>query len=196
MAQAPRSLQSKTSDIEAEVIYKELLMEKVLVVFASKMGSTGEIAGAIGEQLRLRGLQVDVRPAVEAPDARNYDAVIIGSGVYIRRWHRDALRFLQAQAPDLAERPTWLFQSGPCGPATETPHNSTPHAVVKWCRRIGLNPPVVFGGSLDPEKANSMLARMVAKGDLAGDFRDWAQIRTWADSVADQLEAAGDLATV
>ena len=86
-------------------------MKTVLVVYASRMGSTGEIAAAVGRQLAGRGYDVEVHAAATARDARLYDAVIVGSAVYMGRWDRTALRYLQAQAPDLAERPAWLFQS-------------------------------------------------------------------------------------
>jgi menaquinone-dependent protoporphyrinogen oxidase len=171
-------------------------MKKVLVVFASRMGSTGEIAATIGKQLTSRGFEVDVRPAWQAHDARNYDAVIVGSAIYLRHWDRQALEYLQAQAPDLAERPTWLFQSGPCGPATEIAHTDAPRAVVKFCQEIGIAEPTTFGGNLDPAKANGLLARLVSRGDLAGDFRNWAQIRAWAESVADELDSARTLMAV
>jgi menaquinone-dependent protoporphyrinogen oxidase len=165
---------------------RKFVMEKVLVVFASRMGSTGEIAAEIGKQLTRRGFEVDVYPAREAPDAPGYGAVIVGSGVYLRRWHPDAVRYLKAQAPDLAERSTFLFQSGPCGPTSET-STSTPHTVATLCCHIGANPPTTFGGNLDPAKANSLLARLITHSDLAGDFRDWTQIHTYADTIADQL---------
>ena len=126
-------------------------MKSVLVVYASRMGSTGEIASRVGERLTRRGYEVDVHSTATARDARLYDAVIVGSAVYLRRWDRTALRYLQAQAPDLAERPTWLFQSGPCGTGARTercglpvrspgsaPRSASPHPsplAATWTRR-------------------------------------------------------------
>jgi menaquinone-dependent protoporphyrinogen oxidase len=161
-------------------------MQKVLVVYASRMGSTREIAVNIGEQLARRGLDVDVRPTTDAQDARLYAAVIVGSSIYLHHWDRDALRYLEQQAPDLAERPTWLFQSGPCGPDQVI---APQRAITKLCSEIGLEPPTTFGGNLDPARAYTWLTRLVAKGDLVGDFRDWDQIQVWADEVADRILA-------
>lgn len=45
---------------------------------------------------------------------------------------------------------------------------------------------MTFGGKLDPEKARGPLAKWVATGDLAGDWRDWNQIKAWASTVAEQ----------
>ena len=171
-------------------------MPKVLIVYASRMGSTAEIASAIGDQLTRRGYEVDVHTAAAALDARLYDAVIVGSPLYLRRWHRDALGYLQAQAPDLAERPTWLFQSGPCGHGARMEQVSTPHAVAQFCADIGIDPPVTFGGNLDKSRAKTWLARRLASGDLGADSRDWHEIRAWANGVADLLESSRVLSVV
>jgi len=164
-------------------------METVLVVYASKMGSTAEIAEAIGRQLTERGFSVDVTSTDHALDARKYGAVIVGSAVYLRRWDKKAVHYLQDQAPDLAERPTWLFQSGPCGPdALE--HFEAPHVVTQLCIEIGATGPKTFGGNLDPHRAKTWLAKKVTNGDLSGDFRDWDAIREYANEIADVLESA------
>jgi len=159
-------------------------MEKVLVVYASRMGSTREIALAVSDQLARRGLEVDVRAANEAQDACGYDAVVVGSPIYLRRWDPQVIHYLEHQAPDLAERPTWLFQSGPCGPDERA---VVPRKVTRLCFEIGMPTPRTFGGNLDPARANSRLSRLVSSGNLAGDFRDWDEIRSWADGIADQL---------
>ncbi len=164
-------------------------MDKILVAYASRMGSTKEIAVAIGDQLTRRGFEVDVQPAAVAENAGHYRAVIVGSAIYLRHWDKDALRYLHSQAPDLAERPTWLFQSGPCDPEAPVAETGVPHAISQICFEIGVKPPMTFGGNLDPRRAKRWLARLVAKGDLAGDFRDWDQIRDWTDQVADELLA-------
>ena len=164
-------------------------MTTVLVVYASRMGSTREIAEAIGAQLSSRGFQVAVTAAADAAHARSFDAVIIGSAVYMGRWNVDAVDYLKRQSDDLIGRPTWLFQSGPTGPAKENPGTRTPRAIRRLCHQIGLAEPMTFAGNLDHSRAQGWLARWVSNGDLAGDFRDWDQIRAWADEVADRLVA-------
>jgi menaquinone-dependent protoporphyrinogen oxidase len=165
-------------------------MKTVLVAYASRMGSTQEIAAVIGDQLTGRGFDVQVGAAAAAPNARIVDAVVLGSALYTgRRWDRDAVDYLRRNAPDLADRPTWLFQSGPSGPPTGVRDTPTPRAVRRWADKIGLAAPTTFGGNLDHSRAKGLLARWVSVGDLAGDFRDWDQIRAWADDIADQLMA-------
>jgi menaquinone-dependent protoporphyrinogen oxidase len=164
-------------------------MNTVLVAYASRMGSTQEIAEAIGDHLTSRGFEVDVAAAVVAPNARLFGAVILGSALYMGHWELDAVDYLKRQGSDLADRPTWLFQSGPSGPPGESRPTSTPRAVRRLCQKLGLAVPTTFGGNLDHDRAKGRLARWVSNGALAGDFRDWGQIRAWADDVADQLIA-------
>ncbi len=162
-------------------------MTMVLVAYASRMGSTQEIATAIGDRFTSRGFEVHVAAAADAPNARTFDAVVLGSALYLGRWERDAVDYLKRQGPDLANRPTWLFQSGPSGPPAEGRPTPTPYAVRRLCAKIGLANPTTFGGNLDHARAKGLLARWVSNGELAGDFRDWDQIRAWADDVARQL---------
>ncbi len=88
---------------------------KVLVAYASKYGSTREIAEKIGVVLKDAGFAVDVLPADKVADVGPYRAVVLGSAVYIGGWRKAAAKFLKANERALAERPVWLFSSGPTG---------------------------------------------------------------------------------
>lgn len=159
---------------------------QVLVCYASKMGSTAEIAEAVADQLRSRGLEVTCSACSSAPDPSGFDAVVIGSAVYATRWMKSARRYLRAHRDELAARRAWLFESGVTGDPAERRHQS-PASVIRLAEEIGSPPVQVFGGNLDPKRAQSPIARWVANSDMAGDYRDWTQIRAWADGIADQL---------
>ncbi len=88
---------------------------KILVTYASKYGATAEIAEKIGAVLRQAGLPADVEPVDRIRDLNPYQAVILGSAIYIGKWQKEAAAFLQAHAETLADRPVWLFSSGPTG---------------------------------------------------------------------------------
>ena len=81
---------------------------RVLLVCATRHGSTVEVADASAEELRARGNQVDQRPATEAPGPAGYDAIVVG-GPMIMGWHRQAVRFVTKHRADLARLPTALF---------------------------------------------------------------------------------------
>ena len=55
---------------------------RVLVGYASRFGSTRDIAIRIADALRTSGSDVDVRPVDEISDVDRYDAMVFGSGVY------------------------------------------------------------------------------------------------------------------
>jgi menaquinone-dependent protoporphyrinogen oxidase len=160
---------------------------KVLVAHASRMGSTSEIAQRIGEQLREAGHDVDVRACAEAPDTSNYDAVVIGSALYIGRWLKEARRYLQSQSGSLSRRPTWLFQSGPCGQGFDLGAVPVPRGIRRLSGLIGSAPVATFGGRLDRDLATSHLSRWLATGRLAGDFRDWDLVRDWTGGIIGEL---------
>jgi len=163
---------------------------RVLVAYASRMGSTQEIATVIGEELGRAGLLVDVLPCADDPDPTAYDAVVIGSAIYTRRWHKPANRYLKSHLDELAARPTWLFHSGPCGEGAESEQVAPPPGVAKRAARIGAAPPMTFGGRLETEHATGPISRwMATNGPLSGDFRDWARIRAWAAGIAEGLRS-------
>ena len=59
--------------------------------------------------------------------------------------------------------------------------------MLRLAEDIGSFPPQVFGGNLDPARAKTRIARWLANSDLAGDYRNWDQIRAWADAIARQV---------
>ena len=81
---------------------------RVLLVYATRHGSTREVADAVAEELRAAGHEVDQRPAIEAPGPAGYDAVVLG-GPMIMGWHRQAARYAVKHRSELAELPTALF---------------------------------------------------------------------------------------
>ncbi|HEY7596117.1 MAG TPA: flavodoxin domain-containing protein [Actinophytocola sp.] len=162
-------------------------MTRVLVTYASKMGSTKEIAEAIGGRLLERGFATDVSSAEAVGSIDGYDAVVVGSAVYATRWRREATRFVRRFRQQLAARKVWLFESGWVGTRPSTLVASP--GARRRASRLGAPAPAVFGGRLDPDLATGPLDRALANG-LSGDARDWDEIRSWSDSVADALADA------
>lgn len=162
-------------------------MSRILVTFATRMGSTGEIAAAIGDELRAADFAVDVVSCEENPAAAAYDAVVIGSAVYVGRWDKRATAYLAEHRAVLAELPVWTFQSGPCGDGAEHEEIAVSRRVRRLLTSIDAHPPVTFGGRLDAEHATGRLSRWMSTGILAGDFRDFEAVRHWASQIAAEL---------
>ena len=90
----------------------------VLVVYASKHGATREIAERIAATLTGAGQPADARRSENARDLAGYDAFVIGASAYYGHWLKPATEFIRAHQPLLADRPVWLFSSGPLGTGT------------------------------------------------------------------------------
>ena len=164
---------------------------QVLVAYATKYGATAEIAEEIGQVLRQAGLRTDVLPADGVSDLNPYKAVVLGSAVYIGKWRKEAATFLEANEKALAERPVWLFSSGPTGegdPVTLTQGWSFPGALQPIADRIRPRDIALFHGLLDLKKLN-LVEKLMIKNVKApvGDFRDWDTITSWAAAIAEAL---------
>jgi menaquinone-dependent protoporphyrinogen oxidase len=158
---------------------------KVLVTAATRHSATTEIAAAVARVLRLRGLEtVELSPA-DVGDLDDYDAVVLGSAVYLGRWLEAATSLVTRGTPQLATKPVWLFSSGPIGvppTASETPDLSGIIAAT------GAVEHRVFAGKLDKEELG-LLERTLVRAVHApeGDYRDWAEVSHWASEIADTL---------
>jgi menaquinone-dependent protoporphyrinogen oxidase len=166
----------------------------VLVAYASKYGSTKEIAEKIGRVLTEAGFAVDVLAADRVADVGSYQAVVLGSAVYIGSWRRAAARFLKDNEKALAERPLWLFSSGPTGrgdPVELTKGWRFPKSLQPVADRIRPVESVLFQGAVD-DRNLGFFARWAIKNVKApiGDFRDWNAISAWAGNIAVRLKGA------
>ncbi|WP_405577165.1 flavodoxin domain-containing protein [Streptomyces sp. NBC_01092] len=163
---------------------------KVLVAYGTTNGSTAQIAEAVAGVLRKEGLTAEALPAGSVARVEPYDAVVVGGGLYAGRWHKDARRFLRRHRRDLAERPLWLFSSGPLDPSAAERDIPPVPGLKRAMTRFDVNGHVTFGGCLQ-EGAKGWVARMIVKNGKGGDFRDFAQIEDWARTVADELVTKG-----
>ncbi len=154
---------------------------RMLVAFATKRGSTREVAEAVATRLREHGAEVDVVPAADAHEVDGYDAVVLGGSLYMGRWHPDARRFLRRHRDELAERPLAVFALGPLTTAAKDLEGSRRQLEHALGRFGDLEPrtTAVFGGVVHPEQLRFPFSHMPAS-----DARDWDAIRAWADEVA------------
>jgi menaquinone-dependent protoporphyrinogen oxidase len=167
-------------------------MKTVLVAYASKRGSTAEIAQAIADKLRECDLTVQCLPADEVASLGPYDAVVLGSAVYIKHWRPDAGRFLRRHAEALSRRPFWVFSSGPVGETggAVDPARMEPSRIVERIEQLGVREHVVFGGRLPLHPHNPLERVLIARTPRRyRDRRDWREIRAWASGIAAELGA-------
>jgi menaquinone-dependent protoporphyrinogen oxidase len=165
---------------------------RVLVVVASKHGSTTEIARALASALGASGadgeaaLSAVVVPAHQRPDPSPFDAVVIGSAVYVGRWLEDAREYAAHHAATLRARPVWLFSSGPIGAPPFPPDE--PYDAAPITALTGARAHRVFPGRLDKSLLSfGERAMVTAMRAPLGDFRDWDAVAAWADEIAATL---------
>ena len=161
---------------------------QILVAYATKYGATAEITEKIGQVLRQAGLPTDVLPVDRVSDLTPYEAVVLGSAVYIGKWRKEAVKFLQANEIMLAERQVWLFSSGPTGEgdAVELTEGwRFPKALQPIADRIRPRDIAIFHGDVNIEKLNFIDKWMAKNVEVpVGDFRNWDAITSWATDIA------------
>jgi menaquinone-dependent protoporphyrinogen oxidase len=165
---------------------------RVLVAYASKRGSTAEIATAVAKTLSEAGFEVDCLESDDVSDLSSYEAVVLGSAVYMKRWRKDAKHFLRKHSKQLAERPLWVFSSGPVGDPdqAENPEWLEPPKIVQKVEELGARDHVVFGGRLPANPHGPMEKAMVTGVPVEfRDRRDWDEIQAWATGIASELHS-------
>lgn len=159
----------------------------ILVAAASKHQSTMGIAEAIGAELSTMGYDVDVARVDGSMGVDRYDAVILGSAVYMGRWLPEATVFADRNMRTLREKLVWLFSSGPLGWDDPIPKDE-PAGAAALAAEMGARGHQIFVGKLDKQDLG-FVERLATRAVKApeGDFRDWQAIRAWAHEIGMSL---------
>ena len=165
---------------------------KFLVAYASRCGSTGGVAEAIGKSLCHNGAIVDVRLINGVTDLRSYEAVVVGSAIRSDRWLPEVTAFVEKNRQLLSGIPVAYFLT--CLTM------SRPTKENQGKARSYLNPEItdvpevtpvdigLFAGVLDYGKLPFhirmvMKIKMSSKGVSEADYRDWEAIRRWSEDL-------------
>ena len=165
------------------------MSNRILVIFAGRTGSTAEVANIINEVLASRGYSVDLKSVKEKPSVEGYRAIIMGSAIRVGGWLPEMLEFIKTNQKTLKQTPTAIFTVHMLNLGTDNVSQAARKAytVPVW-KMLTPAHEAFFAGKLDPEKlsfGDRLLFRIIAgeKGQKVGDFRDWDQIRNWAQSI-------------
>jgi menaquinone-dependent protoporphyrinogen IX oxidase len=168
---------------------------RVLVVTASRHGSTHEIGAAIARSLeesaagRAVGLLATAQVVEHRPDPAQYDAIVLGSAVYVGRWLEPARQYTVDHAAVLRGRPVWLFSSGPIGEPPFPPDE--PHDAGPMAQLVGAREHRLFPGRVQKDLLGfGERAMVTAMRAPTGDFRDWDAVRAWGEEIAGALTSA------
>jgi len=161
------------------------MTKRILVTYATRAGSTVEVAAAIGKTLAERGFAVDVKPIKERPEVGNYQAVVIGSVVRIGRWVSEAVEFVKKNQPALNAMPVAVFCVHGNNLEDDEQSRAARNAYLDNIRLL-IQPvdEAFFAGSVDPKRV-SLLERVMINTvkSPVGDFRDWEKINAWAQTI-------------
>lgn len=159
----------------------------MLVTYASKCGSTAEIAQDIAGILTKNGRQVDLMPAAGVSDLDGYDQVVLGSAIRMSKWLPAASDFVSRFQSELANKSTAFFT------ACLTLRDDTPEArkeVIDYLQTVREmfqpDSEAFFAGRLDYDRlslVDGVLMKYAIKAP-EGDFRDWQKIRAWAGELS------------
>lgn len=172
----------------------------VLVAYASRHGSTRGIAERIAAGLTTAGMSAEAVHVDDVDGLYRYDAFVIGSAAYIFHWLKEATRFVKRHRALLAQRPVWLFSSGPLGTelvddeGNDVLETTRPKEFDELSALIASRGERVFFGAWNPDAPPVGIAeRFVRRATDSksalpvGDFRDWDAIDAWAAEIAAAL---------
>lgn len=168
-------------------------MIRVLVTYASKHGGTAELADVIAGALRDAGIGAELRPANEVREVAGFDAVIVGSAVYMNKWQGSALDVLK-QLERHPEVKVWMFSSGPTGGSPEsdekaaeiiTAQPAAPGEAGKRGAKLGARDHATFGGRITDDMGG-FFERWMPRGD----WRDLAAARAWSAGIGHEVREA------
>jgi menaquinone-dependent protoporphyrinogen oxidase len=167
------------------------LSNRILVTYASRAGSTAEIAEAIGKTLSEAGRQVDVIPMSAVKDLSSYGAVVAGSAIRGSKWLPEAAEFIKTHRSMLAQKQFAMFTV--CITMAMKNAQNYRSGVMGWVAPVrAMVKPLsegLFAGRLDfsklPVNWDTLMLRLsVAIGIFPrGDHRDWEAIRSWAENL-------------
>jgi menaquinone-dependent protoporphyrinogen oxidase len=163
------------------------MSDKVLVAYASKHGSTRDVAQVIAKRLEQQGLRVERRPAAEVHDVQEYGAVVVGAALYTGRMIVDARRFLRRHHTELAQRTFAIFAMGPLTTGEHDVAGAMKQLEAGLAKFPDLHPiaSTIFGGVVDPAHLRFPFNHM-----HASDARDWDVIEAWADELAQVIRTS------
>lgn len=184
------------------------MTKRAVLAFASNYGCTSEIATEMAKVLEKEGiktivLDLKMTRATQLPSEIEFQGVIIGSGVKINKWIKEARVFIEGNAQLLKDSDFALGMYVCSAFAIVDREKARKDYVEDMAREHGLEPDMceAFPGLLDFSKDSKMgfvdkkMLKLAAKGiaketgiefDEKGrnDLRDWEQIREFARSFA------------
>ncbi len=169
------------------------MSNSILVTYATRYGSTQQVAEAIAATLREGGFEVDTQPIRQVRSLESYGAVVLGAPLYMFHWNKDALGFLSRYHAVLTQKPIAIFALGPLNKVEKEFRDARTQLDKELAQFSWLTPVTIeiFGGKLEPAKFTFPHNLIPAMRNMpASDIRDWDAIRAWANTLPTKLALA------
>ncbi len=161
------------------------MSKRVLVGYATNMGSTAAVAEKITEVLQQRGFETDIRLLKDSPRLNGYNAAVLGSAINGGLWLPESLEYLQTNRESLSRIPVAVFSVH--GMALGESESETARRMGYLDKVRQLVTPVAegfFAGKM--QKMNWLQARafkFFGGTVVEGDGRDFEKIAAWAREI-------------
>jgi len=164
----------------------------VLVAYATRYGSTKEVAEKIAATLWENGLAVDVQPLHNVKSLEGFSAVVIGAPLQMFRWHKDAIGFLNRFRNELCKVPVAVFALGPFHDeesewAEVRKQLDKELANFAWFSPVSVS---IVGAKYDPSVLGFPFNVIPAMKQIpAIDIRNWDAVHGWAEQLVEKMES-------
>lgn len=163
--------------------------QKTLVAYATRTGTTREVAEVVGEVLEDNGVAVDVRNVKDVSDLTSYRAVVLGSAIRAGNLMPEAVEFVKKNQEALGQTPVAYFVVCATMQKDTEENRRQVGAYLDPLREL-IEPVQVglFAGAIDRSKLSFPMRLMLKVMNAEeGDWRDWDAIRAWAVDLATLL---------
>lgn len=166
-------------------------MKKLLVAYATKAGSTEEVARAVAKVFEERGWIVDARNVAEVASLGGYSAAVVGAPINSMRWLPAAAAFVAANAAALSAIPTALFYLSyvQFADGRESWKRSIKKGMDALADSVKARAVGAFGGKVEGPMPPPARFIFGTRKDAPPDLRDWDAIRAWAAEIEPLLGA-------
>lgn len=169
----------------------------ILVTYATRFGSTEEVAQAIAETLRQDGHNVHCRLMANVHTFIGYHFVVLGSAVNYANWLPTAVDFVRDNQHDLNQLPAALFTVHIQNTGDDADSRQNRMAYLDDVRPY-LQPisEGYFAGRFNRRAATELMPKWLAVLMPTIDLRKWQKIRTWAHALSALLPQQDELEEV
>lgn len=186
-------------------------MSKVLMLYGTRYGTTKEISNEIQKIIQKGGntaesYDLDEHNSKEIPLLENYDGIIIGTSIKMKKWTKSVKKFMQKRKSELINCQTKLGFYVCCGEAAEKSKiNSAINSyITSKLQSLGIKPALIdaFGGCYDLTEGSPLtgITRKIVISIMKNeegienpegrkhDYRDWDQIKDFANNFGELLK--------